>query len=126
MEEESSKYYTFWTTKGLYKFNTLAQGVSSASAETHDRIRRILQGVEGVIQIKDDMIVHGKGAEHYRTPLNTQTYKWRDGWMGWLSLGCATYRASLGANKLSVYNSESLCKMFVRKEEILAGKIPVF
>ena len=49
-----------------------------------------------------------------------------DGWMGWLSLGCATYRASLGANKLSVYNSESLCKMFVRKEEILAGKIPVF
>ena len=62
--------------------------------------------------------------------MNTQTYKWRDGWMdvwmGWLSLGCATYRASYGANKLSAYNSESLCKMFVRKEEILAMKIPAF
>ena len=64
MDEESSKYYMFWTTKGLYKFNTLAQGVSSASAETHDRIRRIPHGVEGVIQIKDDMIVHGKGRKH--------------------------------------------------------------
>jgi hypothetical protein len=56
MDEESSKLYTFWTTKGLYKFNTLAQGVSSASAETHDRIRRILAGLDGVIQIKDDII----------------------------------------------------------------------
>ena len=64
MDEESSKLYTFWTTKGLYKFNTLAQGVSSASAETHDRIRRILAGLDGVIQIKDDMIVHGEGEKH--------------------------------------------------------------
>ena len=36
MDEDSSRLYTFWTTKGLYKFNTLAQGVSLASAETHD------------------------------------------------------------------------------------------
>ena len=64
MDEESSKHYTFWTTKGLYKFNTLAQGVSSASAETHDRIRKTLEGLEGVVQIKDDMIVHGEGEKH--------------------------------------------------------------
>jgi hypothetical protein len=64
MDEESSRHYTFWTTKGLYKFNTLAQGVSSASAETHDRIRKILEDLEGVIQIKDDMIVHGEGEKH--------------------------------------------------------------
>jgi len=74
----------------------------------------------------DEQIMSWWWADHYKTPLNTQSYKWRDGWMGWLSLGCATYRASLGANKLSVYNSESLCKMFVRKEEILAMKIPAF
>ena len=61
MDKESSKLYTFWTTKGLYKFNTLAQGMSSASAETHDRIRQILAGLDGVIQIKDNMIVHGEG-----------------------------------------------------------------
>ena len=29
-------------------------------------------------------------------------------------------------NNLSAYNSESLCKMFVRKQEILAKQIPVF
>ena len=64
MDEESSKLYTFWTTKGLYKFNMLAQGVSSASAEMHDRIRRILAGFDGIIQIKDNMIVHGEGKKH--------------------------------------------------------------
>ena len=48
----------------MYKFNTLAQGVSSASAETHDRIRKILEGLKGVVQIKDYMIVHGEGEKH--------------------------------------------------------------
>ena len=41
-----------WITKGLYKFYTLAQGVSLASAETHDQIQQILEAVEGVIQKK--------------------------------------------------------------------------
>lgn len=39
-------------------------GVSSASAETHERIRIILKDVEGVAQIKDDVVVHGKGSVH--------------------------------------------------------------
>ena len=38
--------------------------MSSACAKTHDRIRRILAGLDGVIQIKDDMIVHGEGEKH--------------------------------------------------------------
>ena len=45
MDKDSSRLYTFWTTKGLYKFNTLAQGVSSASAKTYDWIRQIMEGV---------------------------------------------------------------------------------
>ena len=59
MDEESSKLYTFWTTKGLYKFNTLAQGVSLASTEMPDRITRIMEGVEGVI--------HREGQQHDKT-----------------------------------------------------------
>ena len=51
-------------TKGLYRFKTLSQGVSSASAETHDQIRRIVSGLSGVIQIKEDIIVHDKLEEH--------------------------------------------------------------
>ena len=48
-------------------FNTLAQGVISASAETHDRIRSILSGLDEVVQIKDDVILCGEGEAHYRS-----------------------------------------------------------
>ena len=63
-DKETSQLYVFYTPWGLHKFDTLAMGVSSASAETHERIRRILEGVEGTAQIKDDLIVHGKGKQH--------------------------------------------------------------
>lgn len=32
----------------------------------HKRIRLILEGLEGIVQIKDDIVVHGKGKEHDR------------------------------------------------------------
>ena len=37
------------------------------SAETHDRIRRILSELSGFVPIKDDMIVHVKEEEHDKT-----------------------------------------------------------
>ena len=64
MDEESSKFYNFRTTKGLYKVYTLAQGLGFASAETQDRIRRILTGLVGMIQMMDDMIVNGEDEKH--------------------------------------------------------------
>ena len=64
MDEETKRHYVFWTPWGLYRFETLAMGVSSASAETHERIRRMLARLEGVAQIKDDIVVHGCGEEH--------------------------------------------------------------
>ena len=45
MDEATKKLYIFYTMKGLYKFNTLVQGASSASGETHERIRKILVGL---------------------------------------------------------------------------------
>ena len=39
-------------------------GVSSASSECHERIRLMVEGLEGVQQIKDDIVVHGHGDEH--------------------------------------------------------------
>ena len=39
-------------------------GVSSASSECYERIRKIIEGLEGVQQIKDDIVVHGVGQEH--------------------------------------------------------------
>ena len=38
-------FYTPW---GLYKNNTLVMEVSSASSEFHERIRLVVEGLEGV------------------------------------------------------------------------------
>ena len=64
MDEESQELFVFYTPWGLYKYNTLVMGVSSASSECHERIRLVVEGLEGVQQIKDDIVVHGKGEEH--------------------------------------------------------------
>ena len=64
MDEETQELYVFYTPWGLYKFQTLVMGVSSASGETNERIRTILKGLKGVVQIKDDVVVHGKGKKH--------------------------------------------------------------
>ena len=64
LDKESQELFVFYTPWGLYKYNTLVMGVSSASSECHERIRRIVEGLEGIQQIKDDIVVHGKGEEH--------------------------------------------------------------
>ena len=64
MDEASQELFVFYTPWGLYKYNTLVMGVSSASSECHERIRLIVEGLEGVQQIKDDIVVHGQGQIH--------------------------------------------------------------
>ena len=64
MTDRSKDLFKFYSPDGLYRFNTLVQGVASGSSECHEKLRRILEGLEGVVQIKDDIIVHGKGREH--------------------------------------------------------------
>ena len=39
-------------------------GTPSASGECHAAMSKILQGLEGVLIIKDDILVYGKGTEH--------------------------------------------------------------
>ena len=55
MDKETQRLYMFYMAKGLYKFNMLVQGASLASGKTHERIRKILVGLEVVVQIKDDL-----------------------------------------------------------------------
>ena len=64
LEEEARKLFTFRTPWGLYRYKRLVMGNSPASSECHRRVRTVLQGCEGVAQIKDDVLVHGKGEEH--------------------------------------------------------------
>ena len=41
-------------------------GSSPASSEAHKRIKKVVAGLEGVLQIKDNVLVHGMGEEHDR------------------------------------------------------------
>ena len=39
-------------------------GAHTGSSELQERIRVVVKGLEGVTQIKDDIVVHGKGKQH--------------------------------------------------------------
>ena len=64
MDEESRNLFTFHTPWGLHRLNTLVMGTHSGSSELQERVRVIVKGLEGVAQIKDDVVIHGAGTEH--------------------------------------------------------------
>ena len=61
---EAQELFKFNTHLGVYMFKVLVMGTPPASAECHAAISKMLAGMRGVIQIKDDIVVHGKGKEH--------------------------------------------------------------
>ena len=64
LEESARKLFAFRTPWGLYRFKRLVMGNSPASSECHKRVREVVAGLPGVLQIKDDVLIHGKGEEH--------------------------------------------------------------
>ncbi len=65
MSEESKKYLTISTQKGLYQFNRLVFGVASSPAIWQHSMEQILQAIPGVHCILDDMIVMGRNDTEY-------------------------------------------------------------
>ena len=64
LDNESKELFVFNTENRVYQFNTLVMGVSSASSECHERMRKIVKGLYGVQQIKDDIVIHGVNQQH--------------------------------------------------------------
>lgn len=64
IDEESRKLFVFTTPFGLFQYKRLVMGSPPASSECHDKIKKMLAGLPGVAQIKDDLIVHDHGEEH--------------------------------------------------------------
>jgi len=64
IDEGDRKLFTFRTPWGLYRYKRMVMGNSPASAECHKRVRQMMEGIPGVLQIKDYVLVHGKGGEH--------------------------------------------------------------
>ena len=56
----SRELTTFYTHEGLFRFKRLVMGAGPASQEFHEKFRLGLQGLQGVIQIEDDILVFGK------------------------------------------------------------------
>ena len=64
IDEESRKLFVFTTPFGLFRFKRLVMGTPPASSECHAKFAAALAGLEGIAQIKDDIIIHGRGEEH--------------------------------------------------------------
>ena len=64
VKEDKRKIFTFRTPWGLYRFKRLASGVNIASAKCNNNLWALLTGLEGIVQIQDDIVVHGLGKQH--------------------------------------------------------------
>jgi hypothetical protein len=60
MEEDSKKYVTINTQKGLYRYNRLPYGIKTAPAIWQRAIEQVLRDIPGVKVLLDDIIVTGK------------------------------------------------------------------
>ena len=58
------KLFTFRTPWGLYRYLRLPSGVNCAGQECNNNLRAIVEGLEGIIQIADDIVVFGEGRIH--------------------------------------------------------------
>jgi len=65
LDEDSRKYVTINTPKGLYRYTRLPFGIASAPAIFQRTMDSILQGVEGVACYIDDIIITGKTDEEH-------------------------------------------------------------
>ena len=65
LAEESRHVTTFVTHRGLYRYTRLMFGVTSAPEKYQQIIRDVLRGCEGVVNIADDLIIHGERVEQH-------------------------------------------------------------
>ena len=57
---------TFVTHRGIYRYTRLMIGVVTSAPEKYQQIiRDVLRGCEGVINIADDLVIHGNGVEQH-------------------------------------------------------------
>ena len=65
MEEDSRKYLTINTHMGLFQYNRLVFGITSAPAIWQGTIDQVLEGASGTSCILDDMIITGENDEEH-------------------------------------------------------------
>ena len=71
VDDKSSKVLTFMTPNGRYKFTRLPFGVHSASEVFQSEISQIINGIPGVDNLQDDIIIWGESMEEHNSRLIT-------------------------------------------------------
>jgi hypothetical protein len=73
MLEETQRQLTVITThEGLLRYTRLHMGISCASEEFSEHIRRVLEGIIGQVNMTDDVLIHGANEhEHQQALLST-------------------------------------------------------
>ena len=64
LTRRSQELFKFNTHLGVFMFKVLVMAKPPTSAECHAAISKMLAGLKAVVQIKDDIVVHGVGKEH--------------------------------------------------------------
>ena len=65
LDEQSSLLTTFQTPFGRYRWKRLPFGTSVSSELFQKRLDQALEGLDGVIGVSDDVIIHGKDEEEH-------------------------------------------------------------
>lgn len=69
LDEQSKKYCTISTTKGLFMYNRIPYGVASAPGIYQKIIESILVGIPGVISFLDDILITGRNLDEHKNRL---------------------------------------------------------
>lgn len=65
LHEDSRDITTFVTHCGLYRYKRLVMGINAASEIYQHEIQRVVQGIAGVANLSDDIIVHAPDREEH-------------------------------------------------------------
>lgn len=64
LSEESQELFNFHGVNGVYHFLVVVMGTPHALVECHTAMSKYCNGLKGVLVIKDDILIHGKGQDH--------------------------------------------------------------
>ena len=78
LDDESRKLTTFITPWGRYCFNRLPYGISSAPEYFTLKMQSILDGIDNVLVLMDDILVHGDTQEKHDSALEAVLKRLRD------------------------------------------------
>ena len=78
LDEESRKYVVINTHRGLFRYNRLPFGVSSAPGIFQRAMENLLQGIPGVVVYIDDVLVTGKSEEQHLAALEETLKRLRE------------------------------------------------